>query len=60
MPKYLVRVTESVNHDFVIEASSAEEAEEIYHSYDDVQLLELSDTQSDWDTHPYDVIEIED
>lgn len=50
MPKYAVYVTENVNHMYVIEAESAEEAEEIFYSYDDDQLItEDSDGQVGWD-----------
>jgi hypothetical protein len=45
-----VYVTENVNHMYVIEAESAEEAEEIFYSYDDDQLItEDSDGQVGWD-----------
>lgn len=60
MKKFLVRVTESINHDYEIEAESAEEAVNIYHSYDNKQLEELDlDGQSEWDTHPWEVEEME-
>jgi hypothetical protein len=59
MKKFLVRVTESINHDYEIEAETKEQAVEIFHSYDDAQLKELDlDGQADWDTHPWDVEEI--
>lgn len=56
MTKYLVRVTETINHDYVIEADSPEEAEAVYESYDDNDLKNLDiDGQSEWDAHPYDI-----
>lgn len=60
MKKFLVRVTESINHDYEIEAESAEEAVEVYYSYDNKQLKELDlDGQSEWDSRPWDVEEID-
>lgn len=54
--KYLVRVTETINHDYVIEAESEEQATNIYHTYSDEQLKELDqDNQSSWDAYPWDV-----
>jgi len=54
--KYTLRVTETVNHDYEIEAECEEEALEIYQSYDDEQLKTLDlDGSSDWDTHPWDI-----
>jgi len=51
MPKYAVYVTESVNHTYIIEAESAEQAEQIYYSYDDDQLKsEDSDGSTGWDS----------
>lgn len=51
MAKYAVYVTENVNHMYVIEAESAEKAEEIYYSYDDDQLKsEDSDGSVGWDS----------
>jgi hypothetical protein len=59
MKKYLVRVTESINHDYEIEAESEQDAIDIYHSYDDAQLGELDlDGQSEWDAHPWTVEEV--
>lgn len=59
--KYLIRVTETINHDYEIEASSEEEALSIYYSYDDNQLAELDlDGQCSWDSRPWDVVEMED
>ncbi len=55
MPKYAVYVTENINHMYVIEAESAEEAEEIFYSFDDDQLItEDLDGQVGWDK-PYEV-----
>lgn len=60
MKKYLVRVTESINHDYEIEAGSPEEAVAIYHSYNNDQLKELDlDGQAEWDSHPWEVEETE-
>lgn len=60
MKRYLVRVTESINHDYEIEAESKEEAVEIYLSYTDAQLKSRDlDGRSDWDAHPWDVEELE-
>ena len=60
MKKFLVRVTESINHDYEIEAESAEDAVSIYYSYDDKQLKDLDlDGQSEWDAHPWEVEECE-
>ena len=56
--KYTLRVTESVNHDYLIEAECEEEALEIYQSYDAEQLKTLDlDGSSDWDTYPWDITE---
>jgi hypothetical protein len=54
--KYLVRVTETINHDYVIEAESEEDATNVYHNYTMEQLTELDqDGQSSWDAYPWDV-----
>lgn len=54
--RYLVRVTETINHDYVIEAESEEEATNIYQNYTMEQLRELDqDGQSSWDSYPWDV-----
>lgn len=56
--KFLVRVTELINHDYEIEANSREEAIAIYDSYDQEQLTNLdSDGCSEWD-RPWDVEEL--
>ena len=56
MPKYLVRVTETVNHDYVIEAESEEQATSIYQNYTMEQLRELDcDGQASWDIYPWQV-----
>lgn len=58
--KYLVRVTETVNHDYLIEAPSEDEALSIYYSYGENELAELDlDGQGDWDTHPWEVEQVE-
>lgn len=55
MPKYLVRVTESINHDYLIEADNEDDALNIYYSYDDDQLKSLDiDGDVSWD-RPWDV-----
>ena len=60
MKKFLVRVTESINHDYEIEAETEEDALSIYYSYDNDQLKALDlDGSSDWDTHPWEVEETE-
>jgi hypothetical protein len=54
MKKFVIRVTESINHDYEIQAETEEEALSIYYSYNDEQLKELDlDGQSDWDSHPW-------
>jgi len=60
MKKFLVRVTESINHDYEIEAESKDEAVKIYHSYTDAQLQSRDlDGTSEWDAYPWDVEECE-
>lgn len=60
MKKFLVRVTESVNHDYEIEAESEDEALAIYHSYNAEQLKELDlDGVGEWDAHPWEVEELD-
>ena len=59
--KYLVRVTETINHDYEIEATSEQDAIDIFHSYEEHHLKERDlDGQSSWDTFPWDVVEIGD
>ena len=59
MKKYLVRVTESINHDYHIEAETPEEAVNVYHSYDSDQLKALDlDGQAEWDSQPWEVEEV--
>jgi hypothetical protein len=56
MKKFVIRVTESINHDYEIQAETEEEALSIYYSYNDEQLKELDlDGQSEWDSHPWDI-----
>ena len=58
MKKFTLRVTESINHDYEIEAETEEEARSIYYSYDNDQLKSLDlDGQSEWDTHPWEITE---
>jgi len=60
MKKYMVRVTESINHDYEIEAESEQDAIDIFHRYNDAQLKELDlDGQAEWDAHPWEVYEVE-
>jgi hypothetical protein len=59
--KYLFRVTESINHDYMIEAETEEEAMNIYQNYTMEQLQELDlDGQSSWDSYPWDVEKLQD
>ena len=59
MKKYYIQVTETVNHAYVIEAESEDEAISIYDSYDGEQLAELDvDGACDWDAHPWDIEEM--
>ena len=61
MAKYLFRVTESINHDYMIEAETEEEALTIYQNYTMEQLEELDlDGQSSWDSYPWDVETLQD
>jgi hypothetical protein len=56
MKKFVIRVTESINHDYEIQAETEEEALSIYYSYNDEQLKELDlDGQSEWDSHPWEI-----
>lgn len=56
--KYRVQVTETINHEYIIEANSREDARAIYQSYDRVQLSDLDlDGQSVWDSHPWEIEE---
>lgn len=58
MKQYAVYVTENVNHTYIIEAESEEQAEEIYYSYNDDQLKsEDSDGSVGWDS-PWEITEI--
>ena len=59
MKKFMVRVTESVNHDYLIEAENKEDAINKYEALTNEELISLDvDGQSDWDK-PWDVYEIE-
>ena len=59
MAKYLVRFTETINHDYVVEADSPEAATDIVQNYSDEQLKELDiDNQSSWDSYPWDIEEV--
>ena len=57
--KYLVRFTETINHDYVVEADSPDDATDIVKSYSDEQLKELDiDNQSSWDVYPWEVLDV--
>jgi hypothetical protein len=57
--QYRIQVTESINHSYLIEAESPEDAIAIYHNYNDTQLKELDqDGDSDWEPHPWDIEEV--
>lgn len=59
MTKYLVRVSEIINHDYIIEAKDRDEALAIYDSYTTEQLRDLDvDGYGSWDT-PWDVEDID-
>jgi hypothetical protein len=59
MKKFLIRVTESINHDYEIEAETEEEALAIYYSYDNDELKEHDlDGQGEWDSHPWEIEEL--
>lgn len=58
MPKYILQVTETINHSYAIEAETEEDALTVYYSYDNAQLETLDqDGQSVWDTYPWDISE---
>lgn len=58
MKKFLIRVTETINHDYVVEAENEDDALEVYYSYDDEQLENLDkDGTRDWEK-PWEVEEI--
>ena len=59
MKKFMVRVTESVNHDYLVEAENEDEAVEAYYrlSAEELKTNDL-DGESDWDK-PWDVAEYE-
>lgn len=58
MKKYSVRVTESINHEYEVEANSTEEALTAYDKFtlSDLKKLDL-DGSSSWDS-PWDVEEV--
>jgi len=59
MKKFMVRVTESVNHDYLIEAENEEDARNKYEAFTNDELISLDmDGASDWDK-PWDVYEVE-
>jgi hypothetical protein len=48
--KYMVYVTESIDHSYEVEANSREEALEIYYTYNTDQLKQLDlDANVTWD-----------
>lgn len=59
MKKYMVQVTESINHCYLIEADDPDDALEKYYglSDDDLTALDL-DGGSEWEK-PWDVAEVE-
>lgn len=58
MKKYLVRVTESIHHEYEIEAATSEEALTAYDKFtlSDLKKLDL-DGSSSWDS-PWDIEEV--
>lgn len=59
MKKYMVRVTESINHDYLVEAEDEEGALEAYYSLSDDELKSKDlDGDSDWDK-PWEVYEVQ-
>lgn len=59
MKKFMVRVTESINHDYIVEAENEEEAVEAYYRFNNDELKTKDvDGDSSWD-RPWDVYEIE-
>ncbi len=55
MATYIFSVTETVHHQYSIEAETQEEAEAIYYSYNQDQLKEFDlDGSDDWDK-PYEI-----
>lgn len=55
MAKYRISVTETIHHEYSIEADTPEEAEAIYYSYNQEQLKEFDlDGSDDWDK-PYEI-----
>jgi len=61
MKKFMVRVTESINHDYAIEAETQEDAIDAYHRLTDTQIKELDlDGSGEWDAYPWEVYEMED
>lgn len=59
MAKYLVRFTECINHDYMVEADSPEDATNLVKNYSDQELKELDlDNSAVWDTYPWDIIEV--
>lgn len=56
---FIVRYTETVNHDYLVRAESAEHAEEITRGFDSNQFRKYDrDGQSMWGTYPYDVLQV--
>ena len=59
MKKFMVRVTESINHDYIVEAENEDEAVEAYYRFNNDELKTKDvDGDSSWD-RPWDVYEIE-
>ena len=60
MKKYMVRVTESINHDYIVEAENEDEALEAYFRLTNDELKSQDiDGDSSWD-RPWDVSEVTD
>lgn len=58
MKEYLVRYSEFTSHDYIVNADSPEEAEEIVRNYDVKQFRDLDiNGTSEWDTAPWSVEE---
>jgi hypothetical protein len=56
--KYRVQVTESINHSYLIEADSREDARAIYQNFNNEELKTLDeDGESFWESHPWEIEE---
>jgi hypothetical protein len=60
MKTYEVQVTETINHTYIFEADSSDEALLAYERLDNDQLKTLDqDGQSCWDSKPWDIAIVE-